>query len=110
MRSLVISSKQEPDPFRKKIEQTFSSVFLPGKVERTTSRLGGVPCDILTPEVSATNRTIIYIHGGSFVGGSRDSWRSFCEHNLVCLGEDGGNDPCQLNRRYFLKTMLHVQS
>ena len=78
LRSLVISSKQEPDPFRKKIEQTFSSVFLPSKVERTTSRLGGVPCDILTPEVSATNRTIIYIHGGSFVGGSRDSWRSFC--------------------------------
>lgn len=78
LRSLVISSKQEPDPFRKKIEQTFSSVFLPGKVERTTSRLGGVPCDVLTPEVSATNRTIIYIHGGGFVGGSRDSWRSFC--------------------------------
>ncbi len=78
LRTLVLFSKQEPEPFRKKIEQTFLSVFLPAKVELKTNRLGGVPCDILVPEVTASKRTIIYVHGGSFVGGSRDSWRSFC--------------------------------
>ncbi|MBO5136951.1 MAG: alpha/beta hydrolase [Spirochaetaceae bacterium] len=78
LRTLVIFSKQEPDPFRKKLEQTFASVYLPARVECKQVRHGGVPCDVLTPEVVASKRTIIYIHGGSFVGGSRSAWRSFC--------------------------------
>ena len=33
---------------------------------------------MLIPEVSAKNRVMIYVYGGSFVGGTRSSWRSFC--------------------------------
>ena len=78
LKNLAIYSKQEPEPFRKKLEQTFSSIRLPAKVECTQERLGRIPCDILIPEVMASNRTVIYVHGGGFIGGSRNSWRSFC--------------------------------
>lgn len=78
LRNLAIYSKQEPEPFRKKLEQTFSTIHLPAKVECSQERLGRIPCDILVPEVMAANRTVIYIHGGGFIGGSRSSWRSFC--------------------------------
>jgi len=78
LRSLVLYNKQEPEPFRKKLESNFSSIFLPAKVEYSTKKYGNVQCDVLTPEVAATKRTIIYIHGGSFVGGSCKSYKSFC--------------------------------
>jgi len=78
VRALVISPKSEIEPFRSKIEETFSTVFLPNHVERSEHDYGGIKCDVLTPEVYSSRRVIIYIHGGSFAGGSRDSWRAFC--------------------------------
>ncbi|AEE17526.1 alpha/beta hydrolase [Treponema brennaborense] len=78
LKTLVFTSKNEPEPFRKKIEETFNSPFIPAKVECRDLALGTVPCDILTPEVCFAKRIILYIHGGSFIGGSRFSWRSFC--------------------------------
>lgn len=78
LRTLVITPKSEIEPFRNKIEETFSTVFLPNHVERTEHEYGGVKCDLLVPEVYASNRIMIYIHGGSFAGGSRDSYRAFC--------------------------------
>jgi acetyl esterase/lipase len=78
LRTLVITPKSEVEPFRSKIEETFDTVFLPNHVERSEHDYGGVKCDILVPEVYSSRRVMLYIHGGSFAGGSRDSWRAFC--------------------------------
>src|SRR5574344_627434 len=78
LRTLVITPKSEIEPFRDKIEETFTTVFLPNHVERSEHDYGGVKCDVLVPEVYSSRRVILYIHGGSFAGGSRDSWRAFC--------------------------------
>ena len=53
-------------------------MFLPNHVECSEREFGGVMCDVLVPEVYSSKRVMIYVHGGSFVGGSRDSWRPFC--------------------------------
>nr|MCR4823301.1 alpha/beta hydrolase [Treponema sp.] len=34
-------------------------------------------CDILSPEMFSSNRILLYVHGGSFVGGSRQAFRPF---------------------------------
>lgn len=78
VKSLVFYPKSEVDSFRAKIEKNFSTVFLPNRVECMEHNYGGVKCDVLYPEVYSSRRIIIYVHGGSFVGGSRSSWRNFC--------------------------------
>jgi acetyl esterase/lipase len=78
IKTLVLSPKNDIETFRTKLEKKFKSDFLPNRVELIEKKIGSVKCDILVPEVFASNRVTVYIHGGSFVGGSRDSWRSFC--------------------------------
>lgn len=78
LKSLVITQKSEIEPFRNKIEELFCTPMLPNHVERTEHDYGGVKCDVLIPEVYSSKRVILYIHGGCFAGGSRDSWRNFC--------------------------------
>lgn len=78
LKALVLSPKNEVEAFRSKLEKKFKADFIPNRVERTEKKIGGVKCDILFPEIFASDRIVIYVHGGSFVGGSRDSWRSFC--------------------------------
>lgn len=78
LKCLCYTSKSETASFREKIENTFYTPILPNKVERSEYVYGGVMCDVLAPEIYASNRVVLYIHGGSFVGGSRASWRGFC--------------------------------
>jgi acetyl esterase/lipase len=78
IKSLVFTPKDEVESFRKKMDSNFSTIFLPNKVERKERNYNGVQCDLLIPEIYASHRVLIYIHGGSFVGGSRESWRGFC--------------------------------
>ncbi|MCM1320916.1 MAG: alpha/beta hydrolase [Bacteroides sp.] len=78
LRQLVFTQKSEIAAFREQIEKTFFLDYIPNNVEREEKNIGGVVCDVLTPEAAAQNRTMLYVHGGSFVGGSRVSWRSFC--------------------------------
>lgn len=77
LRNLCISQKTDISEFRNRIDGTFSSVFLPNSVEYSEQQYGSVICDVLSPELFASNRILLYIHGGSFVGGSRCSYRSF---------------------------------
>lgn len=87
VKALVFTPKSEVAPFRAKIEKTFSSVFLPNHVECVEHNYGGVHCDVLHPVVYSSRRIIIYVHGGSFVGGSRNSYRNFCSslaHEASC--------------------------
>ena len=78
IRYLVLPHKGEVDAFRSKLERAFKTDFLPNRVDLVERKVGGIRCDIITPELLAAGRTILYIHGGSFVGGSCASWRSFC--------------------------------
>ena len=78
IRLLSFTSGDKVDNFREKIESAFGSVFLPNHVECNEREFGGVMCDMLIPEVYSSKRIMLYVHGGSFVGGSRDSWRNFC--------------------------------
>lgn len=78
IKTTIFTSKSDVDSFREKIEKTFYAEFTPNRVERISEKIGGIDCDILIPEVHASDRILLYVHGGSFVGGSRESWKSFC--------------------------------
>lgn len=78
IKTLSYSQKVDTESFRKKIEETFSTDYIPGKVEITEKEFGGVSCSIICPELFSANKAMIYIHGGNFIAGSRQSWTSFC--------------------------------
>lgn len=78
IRLLSYTSKMNVNSFRKKIEDAFYCPILPNKVERSEHNYGGVNCDVLSPELYSSKRVMFYVHGGSFVGGSRASYRGFC--------------------------------
>ncbi|MBQ0051645.1 MAG: alpha/beta hydrolase [Treponema sp.] len=77
LKALLFTPKTDVTSFRQKIDATFSSVFLPNNVDCTEKEFGGVKCDVLMPEICSSNRIMLYIHGGSFVAGSRVSARPF---------------------------------
>lgn len=78
LKLLTFNSKTPLDVFRSKMEAEYKTVFLPNKVERTEYKYGNIVCDVLSPEIYASNRILIYIHGGCYAGGSRVSYRDFC--------------------------------
>lgn len=78
LKAFILSPKQEPASLIDKIEQTFISYHLPARVDCREKKIDGILCDVISPEVMASKRIIIYVHGGSFIAGSRASWRSFC--------------------------------
>lgn len=78
LKTLTFTSKSNLEQFRQKLDETFKVTFLPNGVERTEYTYGGVQCDVLAPEIYASNRVMLYIHGGSYVGGSRAAYRGFC--------------------------------
>ena len=78
LRLLTYNSKTNIDSFRQKMEEAYSTVFLPNGVERSEYKYGNIDCDILAPEIYSSNRIMIYIHGGCFTGGSRKVYRAFC--------------------------------
>lgn len=78
LKLLTYGSKSNVDTFRAKLDEGFKTVFLPNGVERTEYKYGNIECDVLAPEIYSSNRVMLYIHGGSFVGGSRTAYASFC--------------------------------
>lgn len=78
LKLLAYNSKLNVNTFRKKIEDCYYTPILPNHVERQEHNYGGIPCDVLSPELYSSKRVMFYVHGGSFVGGSRASYRSFC--------------------------------
>lgn len=78
LRVLAYSAKQQVEDFRKNIDQRFSCSILPNHVERSEQNYANIQCDVLIPEMYSLHRIMIYVHGGSFVGGSRRAWREFC--------------------------------
>lgn len=78
LRNLVITPKEDVDTYRARLDDMLGTVFIPNHVEKTEHTYGGVPCEILSPEITSIGKIILYIHGGFFVGGSCSSYRAFC--------------------------------
>lgn len=78
LKCLCLAPKIDLQVFRERMERTFAAPLLPNRVECSEREFGGVPCDMLVPEVYSSQRIMVYVHGGSFVAGSRAGWRSFC--------------------------------
>ena len=78
LRSLVYTPRQQIEDFRKNIDKKFSCPILPNHVECSEQDYANIQCDVLVPEMYSSHRIMIYVHGGSFVGGSKNSWREFC--------------------------------
>ncbi|MGP1587709.1 MAG: alpha/beta hydrolase fold domain-containing protein [Treponemataceae bacterium] len=78
LKTLIFTQKSEPFSFRSQLEKAFKSTFIPNGVAIKEIEIGRMACDYLQPEVSSLGRSLVYVHGGSFVGGSRKSYRSFC--------------------------------
>jgi len=78
LKLLAYNGKSDAEAFRKKLDDSFKVTFLPNHVECHDYKYGDVVCDVLAPEIYATNRVMLFIHGGSFIGGSRLAYRSFC--------------------------------
>ena len=78
LKLLTFGPKANVDSFRAKLDENYKTTFLPNGVERTEYKYGNIECDVLAPEIYSSNRVMLYIHGGSFVGGSRVAYRSFC--------------------------------
>lgn len=77
LKNLYLSPKIDINDFRMRIDEAFSSVFLPNNVELEEKSFRTVKCDVISPEMYASNRILLYVHGGSFVGGSRKAYRPF---------------------------------
>lgn len=78
LKCLTYNGKSSVESFRAKLDEKFRTTFNPNGVEKSEYKYGNVDCDVLAPEIYASNRVMLYIHGGSFVGGSRTAYRSFC--------------------------------
>lgn len=77
LKNFNLSPKIDVNDFRARIDDAFSAVFLPNNVEREEKVYRNIKCDVMSPEIYASNRVLFYVHGGSFVGGSRKSYRPF---------------------------------
>ncbi|MBR1911181.1 MAG: alpha/beta hydrolase fold domain-containing protein [Treponema sp.] len=87
IKNLVLSPKQEIEDFRKHFEENFATVFLPDNVHKEDATLAEIPCNVFIPELSSADKFILYIHGGSFAGGSSSSYCNFCSllaNNTSC--------------------------
>ncbi len=78
LKLLSFTSKKEVVPFRVKIEEQFTTRIIPNHVEYRERVYGGINCGLLEPEIYSSQKIMIYVHGGSFIGGSCRSWRNFC--------------------------------
>lgn len=78
LKKLVFTPKTDLAHFRDNIEKEFANPILPHLVTCKPVTVHGIPSDMLIPQVSSNKRMILYIHGGSYMGGSRVSWRNFC--------------------------------
>ena len=87
IRNLVLDPRQDVEDFRSMLESGFATVFLPDNVHSEEKEFGGVKCSVLMPDLFSADKIMLYVHGGSFAGGSSCSYCNFCSllaNNLVC--------------------------
>ena len=77
LRAFSFTQKSDITEFRQRIDDVFSSVFLPNRVDLAEKDYNGVTCDVISPPIFSNKRVLLYVHGGSFVAGSRKAYRPF---------------------------------
>ena len=77
LKNLFFSLKSDVKSFRAKFDSVFTNSLLPNNVECSERSYAGVNCDLFLPEIYITKRIILHIHGGCFVGGSKQAYRNF---------------------------------
>ncbi len=85
LKNLFFDTKSEVKDFRSKFDSTFSSPVLSNNVESVERAFSGVLCDVLSPELYNSKRVILYVHGGCFVGGSKNAYRPFAASVATAL-------------------------
>ncbi|NLK46772.1 MAG: alpha/beta hydrolase [Treponema sp.] len=78
LKHLVFTPRTDLTKFRKRIEDKFARGVLPNHVDCRPVTVHGIASDMLIPQISSNKRMVLYVHGGSFMGGSKASWRNFC--------------------------------
>ena len=77
LKNMYLSPKIDLNDFRLRMDDVFSSVFLPNNVEYEETSYRTIKCDCISPVMFSSNRVLLYVHGGSFVAGSRAAYRPF---------------------------------
>jgi len=77
-RKTVYNQKTPIKTHRVAVDEIFGTAMLPNNIDRREVDVGGVPADLLVPELAVGGRTILYAHGGGFIAGSRLSARNLC--------------------------------
>lgn len=78
IKQLILDPSDDIEKFRQKLDAEFTVPILPNRVERERCTVDSVEYDVFTPEIYASERILLYVHGGSFVGGSCAAWGNFC--------------------------------
>lgn len=77
-RKTVYSPKIPVKQHRAAYDEAFGTVLLPNNIDRRPVDAGGVPAELLVPELAIGGRTILYAHGGGFIAGSPRASRNLC--------------------------------
>ena len=86
LKRLILDPKDNVEDFRSRLEAEFADAMLPNRVEKEKRTIDGIDCAVFVPEVYASNRPMLYVHGGCFAAGSCASWANFCASlaNISC--------------------------
>ncbi|UTY32830.1 alpha/beta hydrolase fold domain-containing protein [Treponema putidum] len=74
----ILSRKHTIDELRFEYDDILYSPHMPNNVDISETEFRGIKTDILRPEMAISGRAILYIHGGSFISGTKKAYRSFC--------------------------------
>lgn len=64
--------------FRRSMEKMAPAALPERVVKRTRVDAGGVPAQWMTPAAGAKDTVVLFLHGGAYVMGSAEQYRSFC--------------------------------
>ncbi len=78
IKKALSSSYDQIQELRETYEQVFYSPHIPNNVDIEEKEFKQIKTDLLKPEITAYGRTILFVHGGSFIMGSRKAYRNFC--------------------------------
>lgn len=74
----VLSQRYTIDELRIAYDAILYSPHVPNNVDLSEADYRGIKTDILKPDMAVSGRVILYIHGGSFISGTKKAYRSFC--------------------------------
>ena len=81
-----LDPKLPPESQRRTAALVGKLLFTPRGIERSSQRLGGRPTEVFTPRNADLSRAILQFHGGGFVIGNPEGFRSYSGHLAKAAG------------------------